>query len=55
MTRMEYMGPCDGKTFHDNELWHYAMHRWLYTKIENTCSFFLQKNDKLIGAYLLKG
>ncbi|MCM1223542.1 MAG: NUDIX domain-containing protein [Lachnospiraceae bacterium] len=39
------IGTCDRKTVHDNGLWHYAMHCWLYTEIDNTRYVIFQKRQ----------
>ena len=40
-----HIGTCDRKTVHDDGLWHFAMHCWLYTKIENTQYVIFQKRQ----------
>lgn len=40
-----HTGTCDRKTVHDDGLWHFAMHCWLYTKIENTQYVIFQRRQ----------
>ena len=40
-----HLGTCDRKTVHDDGLWHYAMHCWLYTEIDNKRYVIFQKRQ----------
>lgn len=40
-----HTGTCERKTVHDDGLWHFAMHCWLYTKIDKTQYVIFQRRQ----------